>query len=229
MKLVKYLVLLSVLFFSTLGISQDTTYLKNEYNKALGIYQLAQKYNDQDAIKQSLLELMVLNNRDTVVLRSLAELYYNERKYTSSTLVSLDFLEKYPGNLIATELVALSYEQLRLYDKALEYYQAMWIKTSSANILYRIAYLHYSLKRYEESLTDLDLVESELAVEDKIQLSMSNGIMQEVSFKAATLNLRALIAIEQGKNDEAKSYLGEALKLSPEFEAAKSALAGLDK
>ncbi|GAB5522286.1 MAG: hypothetical protein Roseis2KO_01580 [Roseivirga sp.] len=229
MKRIKFLVVVCVLFASARTMAQDSTYISNEYAKAVATYQLALKFNDQEASKASLLELLVLNNRDSTVLRSLAELYYNNRRYTSSALVALDFLEKYPGNLIATEIVALSYEQLRLYDKAIEFYQPMWLATENINILYQIAYLQYSLQRFTESLNNLQIVDGKVKDEDKVQLNTSNGQVQEIPFKAAILNLRALIAIGQGKNDDARALLNQALQLAPDFEAAKNTLDGLNK
>lgn len=229
MKRIKFLVVVCVLFASSAAMAQDSTYVSNEYAKAVATYQLAQKYNDQEATKQALLDLMVLNGRDTTVMRNLAEFYYNNRRYTSSALVSLDFLEKFPGNMTATEIVALSYEQLRLYDKAIEFYQPMWLKTENINILYQISYLQYSLKRYTESLNNLQIVDGKVKAEDKVQLNTTNGQIQEIVFKAAILNLRALIAIEQGNNDQAKTLLTQALQLSPEFEAAKNTLDELNK
>jgi tetratricopeptide (TPR) repeat protein len=175
------------------------------------------------------LDLLVLNGRDTTALRSLAEFYYGNRRYTSSALVALDFLEKFPGNMVATEIIALSYEQLRLYDKAIEFYQPIWLKTENINILYQISYLQYSLKRYTESLNNLQIVDGKVKTEDKVQLNTSNGQVQEIAFKAAILNLRALIAIEQGNSAEAKTLLTQALQLSPDFEAAKITLDDLNK
>ncbi len=229
MKRIKFLVVVCVLFASTRALAQDSTYISNEYSKAVATYQLAQKFNDQEAIKDALLDLLVLNNSDSTVLRGLAEFYYNNRLYTSSALVALDFLEKYPGNLVATEIVALSYEQLRLYDKAIEYYQPIWLATENINILYQIAYLQYSLKRHTEALNNLQIIDGKVKPEDIVQLNTSSGQIQQVAFKAALLNLRALIAIEQGNNTEAKNLLNQALQLSPEFEAAKNTLDGLNK
>ncbi len=229
MKRIKFLVVVCVLFASTRALAQDSTYISNEYSKAVATYQLAQKFNDQEAIKDALLDLLVLNNSDSTVLRGLAEFYYNNRLYTSSALVALDFLEKYPGNLVATEIVALSYEQLRLYDKAIEFYQPIWLATENINILYQIAYLQYSLKRHTEALNNLQIIDGKVKPEDIVQLNTSSGQIQQVAFKAALLNLRALIAIEQGNNTEAKNLLNQALQLSPEFEAAKNTLDGLNK
>lgn len=229
MKRIKFLMVVCVLFASTAAFAQDSTWVANQQAKALALYQSAQKFNDASMSKQALYELYILNSRDTSVLRGLAELYYNNRVYTSSALVGLDFLEKHPGNLVATEIVALSYEQLRLYDKAIEYYQPIWLKTENINILYQIAFLQYSLKRYGEATNNLAIVEGKATDEDTVQLGTSDGGVQQVAFKAAILNLKALIAIEEGNSDAAKGFLNQALQLSPEFEAAKTTLEGLNK
>ena len=230
MKRIKFLVVGCMLFASSSAFAQvDTLISTFAYNKALAVYQKAQQYNDALMTKQALYDLLVLNNRDSTVLRSLAELYYNNRQFTSSALVGLDFLEKYPGNIIATEVVALSYEQLRLYDKAIEYYQPIWLATEDINVLYQISYLQYSLKRYGEANNNLSIVDTKVKDEDNIQLATKNGNVQQVAFKAAVLNLKALIAEGEGKIDEAKSLLNQALQITPEFEAAKDKLAELNK
>lgn len=210
-------------------VAQDSTYISNEYSKALALYNQAQKYNDPELTKQALHELLVLNDRDSTVLRALGELYYNNRRFTSSALIGLDFLEKYPGNLIALELTALSYEQLRLLDKAIEYYEPIWEVTENINILYQIAYLEYSLKRFTSAVNRLEIIQSRVRAAEKIQLNTSEGNIQEVYFKAAALNLEALIAIEQGDAEKAKELLNRALEFSPEFEAAKTTLESLNQ
>jgi len=234
MKRIKFLMAGIMMCISTAAFSQttnktDSTVFAFSRAKALAVYQQAQKYNDALMTKQALYDLLVLNNTDSTVMRGLAELYYQNGQFTSSALVSLDFLEKYPGNLIATEIVALSYEQLRLYDKAIEYYQPMWLKTENINILYQIAYLQYSLKRYAEANNNLGIVDSKLADDATIQLNTNSGAVQEVKFKAAVLNLRAMIAADQGDKAAAKGFLNQALALSPDFEAAKAQLDELNK
>lgn len=219
----------TLMFGSQYVMAQDSTYVSNEYAKALALYNKAQKYNDGAVTKQALFEILVINPTDSSAMRSLAELYYNNASYTSSALVGLDFLEKYPNNDIALEIVALSYENLRLYDKAVEYYEKLWLKTENVNIQYQMAYLQYAIKRFAEATANLDLLESKIKDEDKIQLTKSDGSIQEVPFRAAMFNLRGLMAVEQGKNDEAKGHFSKALELAPDFEMAKQSLEGLNK
>jgi tetratricopeptide (TPR) repeat protein len=171
--------------------------------------------------------MLVLSPYDSSVMRTLSEFYYNSRRYTSSALVAIDFLKKYPGNMVALEVAALSYEQLRLYDKSIEYYQEIWLLNNDNNLLYQIAYLQYSLKRYNEAKNNVSILGTKVKDEDGIVLSKKDGSTQEVKFKAALKNLEGLMALEQGKTEEAKAFFNEALVLSPDFEGAKTSLSGI--
>ncbi len=210
-------------------IAQDSTYIANEYTKALALYNQAQKYNDIEMTRQALFELLVLNDQDSTVLRTLGELYYNNRQFTSSALVALDFLEKYPDNLIALEMAALSFEQIGLYDRAIEYYKSIWIDTGNIRTLYQIAYLEYSTNKFESALENLNVVEQNIGAEETITLNTSAGQTQEVLFKAVVLNLRALIAVGLDRTEEAKNLVNQALELAPDFEGAKRVLESLNE
>jgi tetratricopeptide (TPR) repeat protein len=215
------------MFFSTISFAQDSTYLSNEYAKARAIYNQAQLYNDVEVQKNALYDMIVLSPYDSSVMRSLTEFYYNNRKYTSSALVAMDFLKKYPGNILALEVAALSYEQLRLYDKSLEYYQEMWLQTDNNNILYQISYLQYALKRYNESKNNVAILITKVKEDDEIVITKQDGTTQEVKFAAALKNLEGLVALEEGNSEAAKAFFTAALTLNPDFEGAKLSLAAI--
>jgi len=219
----------AVMMVSVASFGQDSTYLSNEYAKAMAVYNQAQLYNDIEVQKAALYDMLVLDPGDSSVMRTLSEYYYNNRRYTSSALVAMDLLKKYPGNMVATEIAALSYEQLRIYDKAIEYYQEMWLKLDDNNILYQIAYLQYSIKRYEEANTNIGILESKLKDDAIITLTKQDGSTQDVKFKAALKNLSGLMSLDQGNKEDAKARFNEALALSPDFEAAKMGLAESSK
>ncbi|KYG73221.1 tetratricopeptide repeat protein [Roseivirga echinicomitans] len=229
MRKMKYWMIAAVMMVSVASFGQDSTYLSNEYAKAMAVYNQAQLYNDIEVQKAALYDMLVLDPGDSSVMRTLSEYYYNNRRYTSSALVAMDLLKKYPGNMVATEIAALSYEQLRIYDKAIEYYQEMWLKLDDNNILYQIAYLQYSIKRYEEANTNIGILESKLKDDAMITLTKQDGATQEVKFKAALKNLSGLMALDQGKKEDAKARFNEALALSPDFEAAKMGLEEANK
>lgn len=230
MKKLKFLVLAITLMFGSLSMmAQDSTYISNEYAKAIALLRKAEQYNDVLIQKQALTDILVLNPVDSAAMRMLAELYYNTSQFSSSALVGLDFLQKYKSNEIALEIVALSYENLRLYDKAVEYYEKLWLTTENTNVQYQMAYLQYSIKRYAEAEANCNLMLAKLKDEETIELSKSDGSSQVVSFKAAVYNLRGLMAVEQGKGEEAKTHFNQALALNPDFELAKKSLEALNK
>ena len=226
----KLLVLSGVLLCTTqAAMAQDSTYISNEYAKAVALLNRAQRYNDGALTKQALMEMAILSPGDTAVLRSLAEIYFGNGQYVSSAMVSLDMLNMHPNNIYAQEIAALSYENLRLYDKAIEQYESMWLATDNTSILYQISYLQYLQDRFEEAKTNLTILESKSKAEDTITLSMQDGNSQEVSFAAGIANLRGLIAKDQGDKEAARGFFTKALEISPEFEAPKISLTELNQ
>lgn len=211
------------------ALAQDSTYVSNEYAKAMAVYQRAQRYNDAALSKQALIEMSILAPRDTSILRTLAELYYNNQQYVSSAMAATDITRIYPNSIVGIEIQALSYENLRLYDKALEQYEKLWLNTDDNNVLYQMAYLQYSIERYTEAMTNIDILSTKLTDENTVTLSKSDGNVQEVKFKAALSNLKGLIYAAQGNKEEARKMYNEALAISPDFDAAKNGLAQLDK
>ncbi|WP_268121947.1 tetratricopeptide repeat protein [Roseivirga pacifica] len=210
-------------------LAQDSTYVSNEYAKAMAVYQRAQRYNDAALTKQALVDMSILAPRDTGILRSLAELYYNNQQYVSSAMAAADITRIYPNSLVGIEIQALSYENLRLYDKALEQYEKLWLTTDDNNVLYQMAYLQYSIKRYTEAITNIDILATKITDESTVTLSKSDGNVQEIKFSAALKNLKGLVFSAQGNKEEARKLFNEALAINPDFDAAKSSLAELDK
>lgn len=226
----KLLVLSGVLFCATqAAMAQDSIYVRNEYAKAIALFNRAQRYNDGELAKQALMEMSILSPGDTAVLRSLAEIYFGNSQFISSAMVSLDMLSLYPNDLFAREIAAISYENLRLYDKAIEQYESMWLATDNTSILYQISYLQYLQNRFEEAKTNLTILEGKSKPEDTITLSKQDGSSQDVSFAAGIANLRGLIAQDQGDKEAARGFFTKALEISPDFEAPKVSLAELNK
>ncbi len=62
----------TVMFMSVSSFAQDSTYLSNEYAKALAVYNVAQMYNDVEVQKAALYDMLVLSPYDSSALRTLA-------------------------------------------------------------------------------------------------------------------------------------------------------------
>lgn len=229
MRKIKLLLLTALLVFSAqLTYAQDSTYLSNEYAKAVALYNRAQRYNDAAVTRQALMEMALLNPGDTAVLRSLAEIYFGNGQYVSSALVSMDLIKIHPNNLVALEIAAVSYENLRLYDKAIEQYESMWLNTDNTTILYQVAYLQYMTDKYDAAISNLGILDSRVKADETINLAKQDGNVQEVKFAAALQNLRGLIASDQGDKAKAREHFTKALEISPDFEAAQNSLQGLN-
>ena len=224
------MLLVGLMLITTSGlIAQDSTFFANNYTKGMALLRKAQQYNDIEMEKKALFELLVLNESDTTMLQGLASMYYNTGEFTSSVMVGMDYLQRYPGDVFALEICALSYVQLRIYDKAIQYYQDLYLRNLNINILYQISFLQFSIKRYDEALVNIRVLEAKAPTAGDLELSRSNNQVQKVPFIAAVHNLKGLIASDQGNKDQAISYFNEALKIAPDFEAAKLSLAELNK
>ena len=229
MRKIKFLVLGMAICSMGAMAQQDSSLYAQEYGRQVLIYQAAQAFADPEMEKSALYNLLSLNPNDANVLRSLAMLYYSNGRFTSSALVGMDFLKKYPGDSTALEVCALSYEQLRLYDRAVEYYEQLYLLKDDVYLLYQITYLQYVLKRYNEAKNNIGILESRITDDNKISLTKADKQVQEVPMMAALKNLAGLVALDEGNKEGAKAYFNEALKIAPDFEAARLSLEGVDK
>jgi tetratricopeptide (TPR) repeat protein len=137
-------------------------------------------------------------------------------------------LKHHPGDIFALESWALSYEKLRIYDKAIQFYQDLYFRDDNIFILYQIAFLQYTVKSYQESIVNIAALLNKADPKATLQLTGSNNRLQEVSFEAALYNLRGLIEADKGNNTEAKEFFEQALKVAPDFEAALLSLKELN-
>jgi Tfp pilus assembly protein PilF len=96
-------------------------------------------------------------------------------------------------------------------------------------MLYQIAFMQLDLKRYNEAMTNAEIVLKDGEAETRMMLFRKNNNQnQQVSLKATTFRLMALISEEKGDIDQAKEYYTKALELSPEFELALNERAKLN-
>lgn len=199
---------------------------KNALNAADQLaYQMALRYSDRSMAKAKLYDLMVRNRDDLRYMEALASLYFDAGQYPSSALVALDILQVNDKNVGALEIAAYSLEQLGALDRALPHYESLNLLTGDSYSLYKTAYLQYSLKRYEEAMNSVNMLVKNAKADDKIGFPISETETQEVSMKAAALNLKGLIYLDQNSKAEAKTAFNEAISLAPNFNQAKENLA----
>lgn len=191
-------------------------------------YQAAIRYNDYNVAKHALMNILVENPQNDSILYSLSLLYFQMQNYTSAALTARDIIAVNPDNVGALEIAAVSYDNIGAKDKALESYESLYLKTDDFNTLYKIAFLQYELKSFTESKTNADILLGKKEVEElKAVYNQADGSQKEYPIKVALINLKGLIAAEQGDKAAAKTFYEEALKLAPDFQLAKENLAAL--
>ncbi|MCB0495900.1 MAG: tetratricopeptide repeat protein [Cyclobacteriaceae bacterium] len=193
-------------------------------------YRMAIQYNDFAEAKSALYNLIILEPQNDSLRFNLAYLYFDAGKYPSAVLTCRDVLAINPNNLGALELSGASYENLGLKDKALASYEKLYMATTDINTLYKMAFLQYDLKKYNECNVNVDiLLENNEVGSTKVVFQTKDKISKEYPMKVAVLNLKGLVNKELGNNEEAKKAFEQALAIAPDFEQAKTNLDELNK
>jgi len=183
--------------------------------------QAALRYNDLEVAKDKLYTLIVRNPEDLRFMEALGSLYFESGQYASSALVAMDILKLNDKNVGALEIASYALEQLGAFDRALPYYESLHLLTGDNYSLYKSAYLQYSMKRYAEAMNSLTMLMKVAKADEKIGFAISDTETQQVDMKAAALNLKGLVFLDQNSKAEAKAAFSEALAIEPNFNQAK--------
>ncbi|MBA4299801.1 Tetratricopeptide repeat-containing protein [Algoriphagus alkaliphilus] len=187
-------------------------------------YQAAIRYSDLEMAKTKLYDLMIRNPENPRYMEALGNIYFDNSQFASAALVSLDLLQGNSKNVVALEIAAYSLEQLGALDRALPHFESLYLLTGDNFSLYKSAFLQYNLKRYEEAMNSVNMLVKNSKADEKIGFPKSQTETQEVSMKAAALNLKGLIYLDQNSKVEAKTAFNEAIALDANFVQAKDNL-----
>ncbi len=191
-------------------------------------YSLALQWNDFETAKDALYDLIVENQGNDSIIYDLATYYYQNQKYPSAVLVSQELLKRNPKNTGALEISAVGYENLGVYDRALQSYESIYLLQNNSTVLYKMAFMQYRLKRFKESTTSADiLLESADLDSLKVNFTAADNKPKEYPMKVAIINLKGMVSLEQGDKVSAKKYFDQALALAPDFPPVKENLAKL--
>ena len=200
-------------------VDSETNQKRNEIDRK--IYQLALRYNDLAVARMKLFELIERNPTNITYPETLTSLYFEAGQYTSAAVSALDVLEMNDKSLIALEVAANSLEQLGALDKALPNFERHYLLTNNLFSLYKTAYMQYSLNRQDEALNSINmLVKAPKSTEEKVGFPKIDNTTQEVSLKAAALNLKGMVYMYQKNKAEAITALNQALEIQADFELA---------
>ena len=200
-----------------------------EFQRQIFIYGAAKKYNDKFTQLTALYNILSYNPDNSAVLDSIALIYYDFQQYVSAALTSVDALILNPNDELATEIAAISFEQLGAIDRSLPYYESLYLINNNPALLYQISFMQYQLKRYNEALTNVDIVLADSKVnESKILFPVNENQEQQVSLGAAVLRLKGMVLENQGDLVGAKEAFNQALIIAPDFALLKEQLKNIN-
>ncbi len=137
-------------------------------------------------------------------------------------MVALDLLKIDDDNIAALEIAAVSLENIGAIERSVSYYESLYLLTNDLFTLYKAAYLQYGLKRFTEADNSIKMLLSARKIDEvKLNFPKKDNTQQEVPLRAAVLNLKGLMALEQNNKAEALVQFNEALKILPDFELAQ--------
>ena len=189
-------------------------------------YAAAVQWNDYDVAKDALYDLIIRNPQNDSLIFDLAVFYYQNRKAASAVLVSNELLARNPKNTTALEINASGLEELGVLDKAIQKYESLYLLTSNMGVMYKMAFLQYRLKRYGEASTSADILLSNKDIDtNKVAFNTADGKQKDYAMKVAVLNLKGMLALDQGDKVNGKKFFEQALAAAPDFVLAKEGLA----
>ena len=226
-------IILLTLGFLTLG--QSTEKLEGdsipwEFRKQSFIYSSARLFNDPQVAKMALYNLISENPSNTSLYDSLAYLYLEYGQYASAALVAKQSLQLNPDNLFASEIAGNAFENLGVKDKAIPYYESVYLAKNDLTVLYKVAFLQMEAGRNQEARTSVDII---IRNEDSGSINMifpkEGGDVQEIPLNAAATRVVAMIEESEGNDEEAKKLYLKTLEMSPGFQIVQRQLLELTK
>lgn len=201
-----------------------------ELRKQSFIYNSAKLFNDPVIARTALYNLIAENPGNIALYDSLSLLYLQYNQNASAALVAQQSLQINPQNQFAMEIAANGFDNLGVKDRALDYYEKLYLANGDINTLYKIAFLQLELSRFTESNTSLDIITGDPQADvNTIRFPTTDGAGQEVLLKAAAHRVKAMILEAKGDIDGAKAKYLEVLEMQPGFQIVQQQLRELTK
>lgn len=201
-----------------------------ELRKQAFIYNSAKLFNDPVVARMALYSLLSENPGNVPLYDSLAILYLQYNQNASAALVAQQALQLDPQDEFAMEVAAMGFDKLGAKDKALNNYEKLYLASGDINVLYKVAFLQFELKRYSEAGTSLDIIiddpQSDIST---IRFPTADGAGQDVKLKVAAHRVKAMVLQDKGDVEAAKAKYLEVLEMQPGFQIVQQQLRELTK
>ncbi|MEP5612765.1 MAG: hypothetical protein ABJP45_10975 [Cyclobacteriaceae bacterium] len=201
-----------------------------EIRKQSFIYNSANLFNDPQVAKMALYNLIAENPGNPALYDSLALIYLRFNQVASAALVSQQSLKINKNNLFATEIAASAFDNLGVKDRAIPYYETLYLAKNDLNVLYKIAFLQLELERHGEAMTSVDIIMNDESSKTQIIVFPTEDNQgQEVPLNVAAHRIKAMIEEAKGNEDEAKRLYLTTLEMYPGFQVVQGQLQQLNK
>ena len=192
------------------------------------IQKLAMKYGDHHVATLAMYQKLAANSEAPALLDSLAAWYYATGMYPQAYAVAKDVCENHRPNLSSMNIWAHTARLLGNAEEAISLNQQLAAHTGEAIYHYQVAAMQFELQRLEECQQTVNTLLADTTIgRQKIGIAYGDNETQEVSLKAATLNLDGAIKQASNQNEEAKRSFEQALQIEPGFELAQNNHRGL--
>lgn len=201
-----------------------------ELRKQSFIYNTAKVFNDPIIARSALYSLLAENPGNVALYDSLAILYLQYNQNASAALVAQQSLQINSQNQFAMEIAATGFDNLGVKDKALTYYEKLYLANGDINTLYKVSFLQLELQRYTEANTTLDIIINDpQSDENSIRFPTEDGRGEDVKLKVAAHRVKAMILQSQGDLEGAKAKYLEVLGMRPGFQLVQQQLREITK
>jgi len=210
-----------ILFIIAFIFSFNTYSQNNTFEVQRSIFEKAKSYNDPNVAISALYNMIALQPENILLKDSLMREYLALSQWAPSYMISREILGVQPNNNFALEVSCVALQNLGLKQEALNEYESLYLKTDRVDVLYTISFLQYELGNFNESLTNLDILISNIQTEEMtVSVSKDQNSRQEIPIRAQLNYLKGLIYIEQDNDLLAKDAINKALELAPDFQNA---------
>ncbi|WP_420319166.1 tetratricopeptide repeat protein [Ekhidna sp.] len=201
-----------------------------ELRKQSFIYNSAKIFNDPVVARTALYSLLAENPGNVALYDSLALIYFQYNQNASAALVAQQALQINPDDQFALEIAATSLDKLGAKDRSLNFYEKLYLASGNVNTLYKVSFLQFELKRYNEANTSLDLIIEDPQSEGiAIGFPTEDGQGQSVNLKIAAHRVKAMILEDKGDIEGAKAKYLEVLEMKPGFQIVQQQLREMTK
>jgi len=188
------------------------------------MYERALDLGDFEAATHALLYLTSLNPGNEGLRDTLCLIYFTRGMAPQAGKIAEEILQDNPDKLTYRELLAQVKESTKDYAGALAQYDSLFKRTDKLLFLYKMASIQYVMKRFGEcdaSVAKILLSPGSLTEKVVLTYQSEQPEQQAIPVKAAALNIRGVMAMETGKNEEALRLFREAIAIAPSFKMAE--------